>query len=418
MDRSTRGRHARDGKVYEDNLSLMPNPCWGEDRMLFSIRNRALCAALCAGTWLVGCHGDEHRARDGANGQPEGDAEAEAGERDDRDGGEVEDDGASDRESDPMDGATVQPLTDGGARDAAVLGTLRVPGPPFLGPTRPVRRLAIGASSVCVILEDRRIQCVDSYEAAGGADSSAAVPDNHDFVLLAKSEEDYGPFIGIRADGTVATWAGMVPMEVLPGSGYIDAFGSMDNLCGLKNSGEIVCVGKSPLPSYPAGPYLAFAGRTHNVPKRYAGLRADGVIVANPQNVDGGVSFIGSAVFVGIAMRMEPPFCGIVTDGSVYCAEAVGIAPRLVRQPFSNVRDVSYGIANICAVLDDGRATCNTVAGSDSGYALPKDKRFVDIDTRDSTGICGTTEAGELWCWTNKANSALQIALPMKAAIK
>jgi hypothetical protein len=385
----------------------------------------ARVAMLWAGASAASCSGGAHRASEDANVSHEGGAGQDEG----IDVSGLDHDATSPADGAPSDAAAAdagrmdatadtQGSTDSDASggDGSALGPILVPGPPFAAPAMPVRRLAVGTSSVCIILEDRRVQCISGFD-AGGADFSAEVPGNHDFVMLAKSEEDLGPFIGIRADGSVATWSGVVPDEALPGAGYIDAFGSNENLCGLKNTGEIVCVGKGTVPTYPPGPYLQFAGRTHNVPKGYAGLRADGVIVTNPQNVDGGVQFFNGETFVGVAMRMEPPVCGLGKSGSVFCSASIGNS-GLMRQPFSNVRDVSCGGIHICAVLADGQATCLNPSGSVSGSAVPKDKRFVDIDTRDYAGTCGTTETGELWCWTKRQGSALQIVLSMKAALK
>jgi hypothetical protein len=418
---------------------------------MFRCDKRVVVLALVWGSIPhIGCSGGSDRAHDDASVGRDAAGEEGEGEGDSGRGADASDPGPSDEDASTADDgaaldarvgeagradaaadradaaagradaaqdAQVQITEDASAVDGGVLGPIRVSGPPFAPPALPVRRLAIGTSSVCVILEDRHVQCIASYEAPGGADVSAAVPDNRDFVMLSKSEEDNGPFIGIRADGSVATWSGIVPDVPLPGAGYIDAFGSNENLCGLKSSGELVCVGNGTVPAYPPGPYLQFAGRTHNVPKNYAGLRADGAIVTNPATADGGVRYSSGEVFTGIALRMEPPYCGIAAGGNVYCSGATGVA-GLVRQPFSNVRDVSYGVSHICAVLEDGRATCNEVNGTVSSSAVPKDKRFVDIDTRDYNGTCGTTETGELWCWTKRQGSALQIALSMKAAVK
>jgi hypothetical protein len=56
--------------------------------------------------------------------------------------------------------------------------------------------------------------------------------------------------------------------------------------------------------------------------------------------------------------------------------------------------------------------------GVKSAAAVPGDKRFVDIETRDAAASCGVTEAGEIWCWSYTSTSLYRVPLLAKAAVR
>jgi hypothetical protein len=378
-------------------------------------------AVFCISGWLVACGGGSFHESNDAGGSFDSAAQANdasVGAVDarvqDGTGGEAGGDGGAAPE---LEAGTDLDASTPGQRSA--LGPLHFPGPPFAAPQVPVRRLALRTRALCVVLEDRRIQCITNYGAGQtNEDFSARITDNRDFDRVFVSDADDYLFYGVRSDGSIVTWRDDAAGQSLTGAAYLEAFGDRDNLCGLFADGRIDCADAGALPTYPPGPYVQFGGRVSHTPKYYAGLRADGVIVAGP-SADGGALFLDQEVFVGLSMAQTPPFCAVGESGAAYCSAGDGALAKLVRQSYANVRDISHGVGiHICAVLEDGMGVCHYDNGVKSPAAVPADKRFVDIETRDAAASCGVTEAGELWCWSDSSTSLYLVPLLAKAAVR
>jgi hypothetical protein len=111
--------------------------------------------------------------------------------------------------------------------------------------------------------------------------------------------------------------------------------------------------------------------------------------------------------------------CGEATDGSFQCYQFdAGRVSKHWAQGQRELKDYTYARGHACVVQSDGRASCQKFDGTDSADLVPQDKRFVDIDTFDTTASCGVTIEGELWCWGETAANTRRVTLPMGAALE
>jgi hypothetical protein len=418
-------------------------------RTLLSEAGRTCLVGLCATVLLSACGGGGSDERDADSARDDSSVERDDSsvERDDssveRHDGSVAPDaqvasdaGTSnprmDGGSSTLDASTSNP-SDGGSTDAprgmeepvdgSVLGPPQFTGPPFSPPKPPVQRVAIdpsGLYAVCVVLADHTLECVDSYDMPAQRKSfTQNVPDNRDFVQVVSIAGDGNLFFGLRSDGSVAAFTprNMGGPWGQAGEKYIGAFGDTSTPCVLRESGEVGCTNGSALPRYPAGPYVQFIGRITDTAGLYTGIRADGVLVTGPTR-DGGTLSFRDEIFVGVDMEQAPLFCAIAKSGAIYCGKGVGSFLTLIRQPYSNVRDVSRGQTHVCTALQDGKVMCNDNELGASDSKVPADQRFVDIETAGEERTCGVNESGELWCWGDRSNSLIQVPLPKKAAVQ